>query len=121
MKMKTLAAIALTGLCAASITYAAPAMNDDTMGEMQSSSPTQLADNGMGSNGNMSGTSSMNSMSGTNNIGAMSDSSGMSGSSNMSGTNNMSGTSTMSGVSGLSGTSTPSDEGGTDTATGDDY
>ncbi len=110
MKVKMLAAIAVSSVLAVSLVHAAPATNDnmnDNIGSVQG--PTQLADNGMSGASSMSGTSSMSGAG-----------------SNMSGTssNNMSGTSSpMSGMTGMSGTSSssPSDEGGADTATGDDY
>lgn len=100
----------------ASAINAAPSDNDgngmnDNFGSLQG---PQLADNGMSGNGTMNNAPS-----------AMSGASNMSG--NMSGTpgNNMSGTpgSNMSGTqsNNMSGSASPSDEGGADTATGDDY
>src|SRR5579872_1799532 len=97
MKVKMLAAIMVSGILAVSMANAAPLANDgsgmnDNFGNLQG---PQLADNGMSGNGMMSGPS------------------------NMSGTpsNNMSGTPSNN----MSGSASPSDEGGADTATGDDY
>jgi hypothetical protein len=107
MKVKTLAAMLVSGILAASLANADPATNDgsgmsDNFGSMQG---PQLADNG--ANSGMSGAP------------AMSGSGGSSDSSNMSGTpsNNMSGTPNNN----MGDSSSPSDEGGADTATGDDY
>ena len=110
-----LAAIAASGIFAVTVAHAADVMNDNNVGAMQGA--TQLADNGSGNNGMMNNTPS--SMSGNGSMGGAT-------SGNMSGTsgNNMSGTSSnnMSGTSApMSGSASPSDEGGADTATGDDY
>ncbi len=106
MRIKTLAAIAMSGLLAAAIANAAPDTMTDNMTTTQD--PMQLADNGASGNATM-------------NSGLPSDANGT-GSSNMSGTssNNMSGTPSNNMGSGTSSAS-PSDEGGADTATGDDY
>lgn len=105
MRFKTLAAIALSGMLAATIANAASDDLTDNMSTTQD--PMQLADNGTSGNATM-------------NSGLPSDGSGVG--SNMSGTpsNNMSGTPSNNMSSGTS-TASPSDEGGADTATGDDY
>ena len=97
MKIKLLAAIALSAVFAGSVAFAD---QNDNVGSLQG---PMLADAG---NNAMSGAAAP-------------------GSSNMSGTssNNMSGTqgNNMSGTGTMGGSGSPSDEGGADTATGDDY
>lgn len=104
MKVKWLAAATISGILAASVLYAAPSDKDGMTDNFDNLQGAQLADSGMSGNG------AAMSMSGTSNP---SDSSNMSGTP----TNNMSGTATNN----MSGVSSPSDEGGADTATGDDY
>lgn len=107
MKVKMLAAMVVSGILAISLANAAPSANDgdgsgmnDNFGSLQG---PQLADNGSG-NGTMGNTPA---------------GSGSGDSSNMNGTpnNNMSDTPNNN----MGDNSSPSDEGGADTATGDDY
>lgn len=125
MKMKMLAKAALLSLLVASVANADPATNDNMNNSMNMNdntsnaeqAPMQFADNGAGT---MSGAAAP-----TPAAPAMSGSSSTppdlsnTPSGNMSGTpgNNMSGTPSNN----MSGTASPSDEGGADTATGDDY
>ncbi|HSW69472.1 MAG TPA: hypothetical protein VLI69_04875 [Gammaproteobacteria bacterium] len=113
MKVKMLAAIVFSGILAASIANAAPApAATDNFGDLQG---PQLADNSSTNSGDAS--SNMNGSSNNDNS-----------SNNMAGTpnNNMSDTPSPMGGSGSGSaspppSSSPSDEGGADTATGDDY
>lgn len=111
MKVKSLVAMAFTGMFAATLACAAPVSADNTLGDdfgMDNSAvttgaatnkndPMQFADSGM------SGTA------------------GVSGVSGVSGAAGVSGSSSVSGATGVSGAAAPSDQGGSaDTATGDD-
>lgn len=92
MKMKSLIAVAVSGVLAVSLSYAAPSNNADAMDSLGSmdDAPMQLADNGL------------------------------SGASTMSGSASMSGTSSMSGNGSANTGSSSSDNGSADTATGDE-